>query len=106
MINETFPAIGHTFEANFGEFAYHLKFETDGKTMRFTPSTKPDFLEAQAVTYRAIGLRPGVFQVTWKEADGTTVTHIEDFEQGFVHTNITQPSLNFVNLSGSWKRMK
>lgn len=57
------------------------------------------------MTYRAVAIRPQVFFVTWKEADGTTVTHIEDFAEGIVHTNITQPDLTFLNLSGSWTRL-
>ncbi|MGN8119945.1 hypothetical protein [Labrys sp. 22185] len=38
MTTETFPAIGHIFEARFGELAFLLKFHDDGKTMQFTPA--------------------------------------------------------------------
>ena len=48
--------------------------------MPFTAADAPDVGTAQAVTYRALAIRPGVFMVTWTEADKTTVTHIEDFE--------------------------
>ncbi|QOY21854.1 hypothetical protein FYK61_10810 [Xanthomonas citri] len=105
MTTPIFPAPGRIYEANFGELAFQLKFDIDGKTMRFVPASAPDFDKAQAVTYRALAVRPGVFLVTWVEADGTTVTHVEDFEEGLVHTNITQPNLNFLNLTGSWKQI-
>jgi hypothetical protein len=104
MTAAPFPAPGHVYEARFGALAFLLKFDADGETMRFTPADAPDFATAEAVVYRALDIRPGVFQVTWKEADGTTVTHIEDFETGVVHTNITQPDLTFLNLTGSWVR--
>ncbi len=86
MTTETFPAIGHIYEASFGDLAFRLQFDSDGSTMRFTSADAPDFGSAQAVTYRAVGIRSGVFMVTWTEADGTTVTHVEDFENGAVHT--------------------
>jgi len=96
VTTETFPAIGHVYEARFGDLAFHLQFDADGGT---------NFAKAEAVRYRAMGIRPDVFMVTWTEADGTTVTHVEDFENGIVHTNITRPDLSFLNLSGSWTRL-
>lgn len=105
MVTDSFPAPGQTYEARFGALAFHLQFDLDGHTMRFTPADAPDFDSAQAVTYRAVAIRPGVFMVTWTEADRTTVTHVEDFENGVVHTNITQPDHSFLNLSGSWTRL-
>lgn len=105
MIETVFPAIGHIYEASFDELAFHLKFHHDGKTMQFAPAASADFSTAQFVTYRALFIRPGVFLVTWTEADKTTVTHVEDFEMEQVHTNITQPDHTFLNLSGSWKQL-
>lgn len=105
MTENAFPAPGHIYEARFDNMAFHLKFHHDGKTMQFAPAATADFNTAQAVTYRAVAIRPGVFMVTWTEADRTTVTHVEDFEAGQVHTNITQPDLTFLNLSGSWTKL-
>jgi hypothetical protein len=100
-----FPAVGHIYEADFGQLAFYLKFDADGRTMRFAATDAPDFDQAEAVTYRALEVRPDIYLVTWTEADGTTVTHVEDFGLERVHTNITQPSLNFLNLTGSWKQI-
>ncbi|QPC91606.1 hypothetical protein [Mesorhizobium sp. INR15] len=105
MTTETFPAIGHVYEARFGDLAFHLKFDADGAIMRFAQTDAANLAKAEAVRYRALGIRPDVFMVTWTEADGTTVTHVEDFENGVVHTNITRPDLSFLNLSGSWRRL-
>ncbi|MBB5696398.1 MoaF-related domain-containing protein [Muricoccus pecuniae] len=105
MTTDRFPAPGHIYEARFGAMAFRLQFDADGRTMRFVPADAPNFTGAQAVTYQATAIRPGVFMVTWKEADGTTVTHVEDFEHGEVRTNITQPDLTFLNLAGTWSRV-
>jgi hypothetical protein len=105
MTANIFPAIGQMYEARLGELAFHLKFDSDGQSMRFAPAQADDFGKAEAVTYRAVAIRQGVFMVTWIEADGTTVTHIEDFENGVVHTNITRPDRSFLNLSDTWTRL-
>ena len=73
--------------------------------MRYTPADAPDFATAPVVTYTAAPIRRQVFMVTWTEADKTTVTHVEDFERGKVHTNITLPDHTFLNLSGTWSRL-
>lgn len=107
MTTNTFPAVGHVFEARFGDRAFHLNFGADANTMRWAPIDAIDFdAEAQTVSYRALEIRPDVFLVTWKEKDETTVTHIEDFERGLVHTNITSPDHQFFNLSGTWTRLR
>ena len=31
-----FPPVGKIYQAKFGELAYHLNFDADGKTMTFT----------------------------------------------------------------------
>ena len=105
MSDIKFPAQGHLYEVRFGEMGFQLRFDTDGRTMRFTPADAPDFTQAQAVLYRATPIRPGVFMVTWTEADKTTVTHVEDFENGVAHTNITQPDHTFLNLAGTLRRL-
>lgn len=105
MTTNIFPAPGFTYEARFGELAFHLQFDVDGKTMRLASVGAADFATAESVTYRVLTIRPGVFLVTWTEADKTTVTHVEDFENGVVHTNITKPDHSFLNLTGSWNRV-
>lgn len=101
----TCPAPGHIYEADFGGQAFHLNFHADGQVMQFKPATTPDCNGAQAVRYTATLIRPGVFMVTWTEADHTTVTHVQDFEAGVVHTNITRPDHRFLNLTGRWTRL-
>lgn len=46
-------------------------------------------------------LRPGQFLVSWQEADGITVTHVEDFETLRFESCITLPSLQFIRCQGS-----
>lgn len=105
MTDQAFPATSHVYEADFGGLAFHLKFHDDGRTMQFKPAADEDFSKAEAVTYTATLLRPNLFQVTWTEADKTTVTHVQDYEKGIVRTNITQPDHTFLNLTGKWTQL-
>lgn len=99
-----FPAPGHSYEVSFGAMAFHLDFDPDGKRMTFRAAANPN-APTETIHYTAVPIRPGVFMVYWAEASGTTVVHVEDFEQGVVHTNITGPDLSFTNLSGTLKQL-
>ena len=35
-----FPPVGKIYQAKFGELAYHLNFDADGKTMTFPASAR------------------------------------------------------------------
>ena len=108
MSQGNFPAVGHVYEAIFGALACHLDFSTDGKTMEFssTGTAAPVAEPVVTVEYTAKEVAPGVFMVYWKEPDGSTVVHVEDFNQDKVFTNITLPDHQFLNLEGSFKRLK
>lgn len=106
MANETFPGVGHRYRADYGAVVFHVDFAPDGKTLRWADASAEDFdVVARMETYSATFIRPHVFWVTWKEADGTTVTHVEDFESGNVHASITQPDLTFLTLKGRWTKI-
>jgi hypothetical protein len=53
------------------------------------------------VQYTAVAVGSNVFMVYWHEPKGgANVVHLQDFGKGVVHTNIAQPSGEFLNLSG------
>lgn len=101
MTNQSFPAIGRRYRADYGQLVFNLDFAADGKTLRWADAGAADFdAAAKTEDYTATFIRPDVFWVTWKEADGTTVTHVEDFENGVVHAAITMPDHSFYTLTG------
>lgn len=73
---------------------------TTAKCFRLSATSMRPAWANEAVTHRAISIRQGVFMVTRIEADGTTVTHVE--ESGVVHTDIARADRGFLNLSGTW----
>jgi hypothetical protein len=94
------PVIGHSFKVDFGVYVFKIDFLSETQ-MTFTELKGPDpgFTETVAITRREI--RPNVFMVYWQEKDKTTVTHIEDFANGLVYTDITSPANEFSNLNGT-----
>lgn len=104
MSGNNYPAIGHVYEARFGELAYHLDFATDGHTMTFSSvgDAAPVADARVTVQYTAVEVAADVFMVYWKEPDGSTVTHVEDFAKNLVHTNITLPNHDFMNFTGTF----
>lgn len=62
----------------------------------------PDgYVETVAIT--AAEIRPDVFLTSWKEQSGATVTHLDDFERGVVHSRITLPDGTPLALTGTIK---
>jgi hypothetical protein len=55
--------------------------------------------ESLAIEIRLI--RPDVFLVSWREADGITVVHVEDFATHVFHSCVTLPDGGFRRHSGS-----
>jgi hypothetical protein len=51
-----------------------------------------------------VELRPQLFQVTWKEENGKTITQVQDYENEIVYSNVTLPNGQFVNLKGTLKQ--
>ncbi|OGS45842.1 MAG: hypothetical protein A2539_05590 [Elusimicrobia bacterium RIFOXYD2_FULL_34_15] len=96
------PAIGHIYQANFGDVIFHLNFESETK-MTYTMIKGPMKGTYETVNITVKQIRQEVFMIYWQEDDMTTVVHVEDFEKGIVYANITQTNGTFINLEGSLK---
>jgi putative methionine-R-sulfoxide reductase with GAF domain len=51
-------------------------------------------------------IRAGVFLISWQEADKTTVVDVADFENGIVHTIVTESNGVFLRRSGTLKPLQ
>lgn len=86
------------FIADFGESKYLLHFESGAQ---LTITVLQGAGKNQTIGCRRVMIRPEVYMVTWQETDGSTVTHLEDFENGIGYTNTTLPDMTFQNDKGS-----
>jgi hypothetical protein len=93
--------IGKKFKANFGgEFVFQLDFHSDTE-MTYAPLLENGLGALKTVRTTMVEIRPNVYMVYWKEISNTTVVHVEDFENGVAHTNITVDKDTFLNFSGT-----
>nr|WP_319489271.1 hypothetical protein [uncultured Caproiciproducens sp.] len=103
---DSFPAVGHTYEADLGgdilvQFEYH---SVNSMTIYGLKGEHKGFTETVEISVMSI--RPGVFMVGWQENNQTTVTHIEDFEKGILYSNMTLPGNKSLRLQGYFKQVK
>ena len=87
---ETTPiqVIGNRFKVDFGQMAFQLHFESVTQ-MTFAQIWDETLGTPETVQTTMVEIRPDVYMVFWKEKSGTTVTHVEDFANETVYTNIT-----------------
>ena len=105
MYTTRFPAVGHVYEAHFGSWVHHLHFETE-TVMTLINADVPFKEYTETVQIMVIPIRPGVFLTSWQERDKTTVVHVEDYENGLVHTSVTQRNGTLIRLSGTLKQVR
>ena len=100
MEKEKIQVIGNKFKVNFGEYSFLLHFESETQ-LTWKAITDTGFGDHETVNISKVEIRPNVYMIYWKEKSGVTVTHVEDFENGIVYTNITDPDNEFLNLKGT-----
>ncbi len=93
----TYP-VGIVFDVVFDAFTARLTTLSDDR-MRFHIAEGP-YAKTETVKMAANRIRPGVFAVSWVEASGATVVHVEDFERSFVHSYATLPDGSFLRMQG------
>ena len=104
-MGHTYDMVGNTYLFDFGDSAqYELHFVSD-TALDVTVVADANY-PAGTLNHFDIQITPvrdHVYMVTWVEQDtGNTVTHVEDFENSVVWTNITDiASKGFWRLKGN-----
>lgn len=94
---------GNKYLMDVGVLKTELYFETDN-SMVFTiidggALTEKGYSERVETTVAEV--RPQVYMVAWKEKSGSTVTHVEDHENGVIYSNATLPDGGFYTMKGT-----
>jgi hypothetical protein len=94
---------GNRFLADLGAFKAELFFEThDSLIFTIAEGSGPaEIGHSEKVQIAITEVRPQVYMVAWKEATGSTVTHIEDHENGILYSNATLPDGSFYTMKGT-----
>lgn len=94
---EDYP-VGIIFDVVFNAFEVRLTTLPDDH-LRFEIAEGP-YARTETVKIAATPVCAGIFAVSWVEADGATVVHVEDFERGVVHSHATLSNGSFLRMRG------
>ena len=92
---------GRRFRVDYDGLSAHNIYSEDGGTIRYAIVAGP-YAGASGEArcqWRQVG--EGVYAISWQEADGATVVHIDDFIGGHSQTFFTAADLSFHRMQGS-----
>lgn len=95
---DRFP-VGMRLDVRYPAFTASLSLLSDTQ-MAFEIQEGP-FARAETVDIAVVPLGNGQFAVSWQEADGATVTHVQDFDRGLIHSHVTMPDRRFLRMTGT-----
>ncbi|TCU21357.1 hypothetical protein EV130_111214 [Rhizobium azibense] len=58
------------------------------------------FARTETVDIQVVPLGNRIFAVSWQEKDGATVTNVQDYDRGLVHSFATLPDGKFLRMTG------
>ncbi|MGS9731146.1 MoaF-related domain-containing protein [Pseudomonas aeruginosa] len=97
----TRPAFaGRAFRVDYDGLSAHNVYSADGERIRYAIVAGP-YAGAHgeaACQWREIA--EGVYAISWQEADGATVVHVDDFANGSSQAFFTASDLSFQRLHG------
>ncbi len=100
MSIEDFP-VGQEMEVSYPAFQASLRLES-ATQLTFEIKDGP-FARTETVAIDVAPLGNGIFAVSWQEASGATVTNVQDYDRGVVHSFATLPGGEFIRMSGPIK---
>jgi len=90
--------IGLVMDVSFEAFEARLTLLSDAR-LTFEIREGP-FAHLETVDTHVVPLGNGLFAVSWKEQTGATVTHVQDYDRGLVHSHATLPDGRFLRMTG------
>ncbi|CDZ61823.1 nuclear transport factor 2 family protein [Neorhizobium galegae] len=97
--------VGRTFKFELGALSVRYTFNslTEATFLVLSGAGMVEDGYVETVQIDAREVRPNVFVNSWREASGATVSHLEDFENGILLSNVTLPDGRLVRLAGTIK---
>lgn len=95
------PFAGRRFRVDYEGLSAHNCYAEDGGTIRYEIVSGP-YAGASgeaACQWRRIG--EGLYAISWQEADGATVVHLDDFVHGRSQAYFTAADLGFHRMEGA-----
>jgi hypothetical protein len=93
----SYPMIGKKYYVKFPTMSFYLSFTSETE-LQFIVEQSPDLPpgSSHTVSISIQPLRDGLYLVSWQEASGNTVVHVEDFKEHRVHAFLTMTDARFI----------
>lgn len=98
MSTDRFP-IGSEMEVCYPDFQVSLAL-LSGTQLSFEIKKGP-FARIEIVDIQIVPLGNSLFAVSWQEKDGATVTNLQGYDRGLVHSFATLPDGTFLRMTGT-----
>ena len=95
-----FPMAGRCFEVDYGDLVATNAYAADGRALAYEITRGAMTGNAATVGFEWRHLSGPSFVISWQEADGSTVVHVDDFEGGCSLAFFTTPDGQFHRLEG------
>lgn len=95
------PFAGRCFEVDYGDLIATNAYTQDGRALTYEITRGTLTGNTATVGFEWRHLSGQSYAISWQEADGSTVVHIDDFETGRSLAFFTTPSGQFFRLDGS-----
>lgn len=104
-INPRPPFAGKTFEVAYDGLTALNIYADDGESLVYE-ITEGNLKGATGkVSFEWKVISNNIFVISWQEADGATVVHIDDFDAGTSLSFYTTPTRDLYRLEGSLKKI-
>lgn len=101
MTANQFPLAGHNFEVDYGDLVALNSYADDGRFLTYEITGGALTGSTATVGFEWRHLYAEAYVISWQEADGSTVVHIDDFGAGRSLSFFTTPDIRFFRLEGS-----
>lgn len=98
MSMEAFPT-GLEMDVSYPDFHVSLTLLSTTR-LRFEIREGP-FARAEDVDIHVVPLGNSLFAVSWQEQSGATVTNVQDYDRGLVHSSVTLIDGRFLRMTGT-----
>lgn len=98
MSTDRFP-VGLKMEVSYPGFQVSLAL-LSATQLSFEIKEGP-FARSETVDIQVVPLGNAIFAVSWQEQDGATVTNVQDYDRGLVHSFATLPGGQFLRMTGT-----
>lgn len=99
MSLDRFP-VGLEIDVSYPSFQVSLKL-LSATQLQFRIAEGP-FARTEVVDIHVVPLGNGLFAVSWREKDGATVTNVQDYDRGLIHSHATLPDGEFLRMTGTF----